>query len=335
MPEAPYEALQEALRAQAGLSPRQSASMLSGVRLQPKALRLAFPPDPIQGAPEAKAPAPPPGLSALAERAVRPDSLAQGRAFVQEHLLAIQSTARQFQVSPGVLVGIIGTETRFGRIQGDFPTLDTLATLGFQGPRRQEFFLGELVALVQLGQRLGRQPDDFLGSFAGALGIPQFMPSSYLKFARTADGTDRPADLFRRVDDALASVANFLVEHGWQPQAPVALPVQGLDPTWEHLEVKGLRPEHTLADLLAAGAVDPAHAKGFEPSTPMSLVRLSEGADPPTLWAAGAGFFAITHYNRSYRYAASVLALAAGLRSPRLKAPTWAGSRSVPPLLQS
>lgn len=333
MSEPLYAALLEDLRSQAQMPSARAEALLAGVKLQARALRLAFPPPKIE--PPGSPPTIPPSLSELALRQTLPDILAQGSSFVRSHSAAIDEVSAQFEVPPAVLLGILGVETRFGRIQGTFPTLDTLATLGFKGQRRQDFFLQELVALVRLSDALGRPVGSFAGSFAGALGIPQFMPSSYLRWARSHARVDRPADLFQRPEDALASVGNFLREHGWSAAHPVALPCRSTDPDLDRWEVVGLQAQHTLGELIEAGAVAPRDAEGYSRRAPMSLIRLTEGTEPDTRWAVGPSFFAITHYNRSYRYAASVLALAGGLRgSLGISGPRWAGSRSVPLPLQ-
>lgn len=248
-----------------------------------------------------------------------PVLLRAGLRFVEDNATALRRAEDQFGVNASILAAIIGVETRFGDIQGSFPTLATLATLGFQGHRRREYFLGEMEALLLLAVETRRPVETFVGSFAGALGMPQFMPSNYRRLAVDFDG-DGQIDLFRSAADAIGSVGNFLVNHGWTPGEALRWPVSeraALVSERAPYVVTRLEAEHRFADLQQAGLLKMPLPRGrpepADPDAPASLIELPEGNSAPVVWAVGRNFFALTQYNRSYLYAAGVIALAEAL----------------------
>ena len=244
--------------------------------------------------------------------------LTEGRIFLGQHLDTLTRVAKSTGIPVTVIAAIIGVETRFGSNTGKFPSLETLTTLAFESPRRAEFFRGELEALLLLGHQGHIDLANAQGSFAGALGIPQFMPSSWRNFA-VSDSRNQKPDLLTNPRDAIASVGNFLQRHGWQPDQPthaVAFIPEKLDPS--PFVAPKLEPVHTVAALARAGIEQQAPRLTF--GTKASLIDLPEADGTTIYWIAAKNFFVITQYNRSFMYAAAVLSLAEQLeqilRSP-------------------
>ena len=214
-----------------------------------------------------------------------------------------------------IIVAIIGVETIYGRNTGSFRVLDSLATLAFRHPdtarpERSQLFRDQLADLIQLDNRHELNARTATGSYAGALGLPQFMPGSLLRYAVDGDG-DHKIDLTSSPDDAIVSVANFLRQHGWQPGLPVFAPVT-LPDNAAKLVKGGLEPTYTWDELRALGAKD--RAGPFPDTWKQHLLGVVDLLDEPRHTAefrsGTPNFFAITHYNRSYFYAASVADLA-------------------------
>ncbi|MGA1603934.1 MAG: lytic murein transglycosylase [Burkholderiaceae bacterium] len=256
---------------------------------------------------------PPPSLSRrlalnLDERTVR-----EGRQLLAKQVLFLERAEDLYGVPPEVVVGILGVETRYGRITGNFRVLDTLASLGFQGERRRDFFLKELEALLVMGRRGDIDLFKSEGSFAGALGIPQFMPSSWQAWGVDFDQDGR-IDLINSMADAMGSVANFLKSHGWKRGLPSFTPLKlrSRDNPADFL-VTRLSAEHRLGDIERALPI-PKGWRSLPQDLPASIIRLPEPNSAPVYWLVSENFFAVTHYNRSYLYAASVLSLANAIR---------------------
>jgi membrane-bound lytic murein transglycosylase B len=276
---------------------------------QDGALRLVNPPPP-------DGPAPARSVYRVIQRSLNPKLIQDGNRFLRLHAPAFKRAFDQYGVPPRVIAGIIGIETRYGRIMGSFPTLDTLATLGFLNERRASFFRDEVSALLLLSHEQGLNLGQLKGSFAGALGIPQFMPSSWRRYAIDFDGDGR-VQLLQSPADAIGSVANFLREHGWVPRLKTHVGLGTLSDLQDRPEdigrisVSGLNAEHTVRDIIAAGAMH--DTPSLPPETPASVIALPEPDVGQLYWMATPNFFAITHYNRSYFYAVSVLALSEAL----------------------
>ncbi len=291
---------------QHGLPRAWLEAQFEGLGAQPRALALANPPPP-------KPDEPPRKRSWAKYRAlhVNDAQITQGREFLSEHQSVFRSVQRRFGVPAEVIAGIIGVETKFGRFTGRFPTLETLATLAFESPRRAEFFRKELEQLLIMGHQGLVSVRQVQGSFAGALGLPQFMPSSWRNFA-VAYRNASHADLLNSPEDAIASVGNFLKLHGWQRNAPSHVPAIVADAALAQQFIpKKLAPAHTVGQLESAGI------QQAQPRLPAdlqaSLIDLPEDDESPGYWFAANNFFVITHYNRSYMYAAAVLSLAEAL----------------------
>lgn len=274
---------------------------------QPKALALIAPPPPGPDDPPPRKRSWARYLSQHAD-AVR---IKEGREFLIRYRGVFDAVSEQSGVPAHVIAAIIGVETRYGKFTGRFPTLETLATLGFDSPRRADFFLKELENLLLMGHQGVIDLRDAKGSFAGALGLPQFMPSSWRQFAVAYKKRDRP-DLVNSPQDAIASVGNFLKLHGWaagEPSHSVALVPQGIDA--KPFVAPQLMPVHTVAQIQRAGIEqDQVRLSG---QMRASLIDLPEEDDSVKYWFAAHNFFVITQYNRSFMYAAAVLTLAESL----------------------
>ncbi|NYT70535.1 lytic murein transglycosylase B [Pusillimonas noertemannii] len=258
------------------------------------------------------------------KRFVEPVRIRAGVEFWNENRAMLDRAAAQYGVPPSIIVAIIGVETVYGRYTGSFSVLDAIATLAFrypdpQRPERSQLFQDQLADLILLDYQGVLDARQATGSFAGAMGLPQFMPGSLMRYAADGNG-DRHIDLAASPEDAIASVANFLVQHGWQPGlpvfAPVALPADakslvhgGLEPVydWEQLKTRGASKARAPAD------------SSFDSDWTQHKLGIVDLVDEPRKTAeyrcGTPNFFAITHYNRSYFYATSVADLAQELAS--------------------
>jgi membrane-bound lytic murein transglycosylase B len=250
-------------------------------------------------------------------RFVNESRLAQGLRFRQEHRIALLRAEAIYGVPREIVAAIIGVETEYGRNTGKFRVLEALATLAFDYPPRAPFFRRELEQFLLLARESGVPPLDYKGSYAGAIGIPQFMPSSQRSYAVDFDGDGR-IDLSRSAADAIGSVARFLSLHGWRPGEPVALPAS-VNEDVRALLAMGIKPSMPLREMqgrgvLAAGAEDLADA-------PAALIDLPSPGQPTEYWVGFTNFHALTRYNRSSFYAMSVFLLAESLREAREEAP--------------
>ena len=259
--------------------------------------------------------------------AYAPPFLAQERVdggvrFWRDNADALARAEVEYGVPPEIIVAIIGVETYYGRYTGPYRVIDALATLAFDYPRRATFFRGELKEYIALAHDQGFSPLVPKGSFAGAMGIPQFMPGSYRRFAIDFDG-DGHADLWKSNADVVGSIANYLVRHDWQRGQPVLLPalvaIEARPGAVRRLD-GGISERRPVAAWQADGvtiggaAVDAA-------VDPVGLLLLEEnggaGDDAVSLWIACPNFYVITRYNKSRLYASAVWALAERIKASR------------------
>ena len=240
----------------------------------------------------------------------------QGVAFWRRHAVLLKRAQHEHGVPPEIVVAILGVETQYGKHRGTWPALDALTTLAFQYPPRAAFFREELKHYLLLTRELKLDPARLQGSYAGALGMPQFIPSSWRHYAIDFDG-DRRADLFGSTADIVGSVANFLRVHGWERDAPVsdAAHVEGTLYLW--IEKLGVKPSLPLGQFVRHGVSPPQHR---DPELPAALIAF-EGESGPLLRIGYNNFYVITRYNRSSRYAMAVQELAEQLRSRYETAP--------------
>lgn len=235
---------------------------------------------------------------------VRETRIDGGVEFWRANRPLIERVATEFGVPAEFILAIVGVETNYGLNTGSYRVLDALVTLGFYYPRRGEFFSRELAEYFHLSREESLPLEEIKGSYAGAMGLGQFIPSSYRAYAVDFDDSGS-RDLWRSLPDALGSVANYLKVHGWNDQLPTVLPVAGVPAGLE--QAFGPKPRHTLAQLADMGiAFDPA---GLPPETPATLIEL-EGAEGPEYWIGLNNFYVITRYNRSPLYAMAVTQLA-------------------------
>ena len=232
---------------------------------------------------------------------------AEGVAFFREHRETLERAERETGVPAAMIVAIIGVETFYGRITGSYRVIDALSTLAFDYPRRSEFFTQELKHYLILTRDQGVDPLVPKGSYAGAMGYGQFMPSSYRSYAIDFDG-DGVTDIWNNPVDAIGSVANYFKAHGWRPGGPVvsaATVADGVGEEWFVRSRKDLVPKFTVAEFTAAG-ITPA-----DELDPQSLAiamdfELEEGRE---YWLGLHNFYVITRYNHSAMYAMSVYQL--------------------------
>lgn len=223
---------------------------------------------------------------------------------------ATLARARAFYGVPEeVIVAIIGVETEYGQNTGKFKVLEALATLAFRYPPRADFFRTELEQFLLLARENDMDPSSIRGSFAGAIGVPQFMPGSQRRYGVDFDG-DRRVDLTGSVEDAIGSVAHFLEEHGWQADQPVAIPARlAAEPDRALIEA-GIRPTLKVASLQQQGIDSDA-----DPQATVTLVDLVSPGAATEYWLGYENFYVITRYNRSSFYAMAVYQLAEAIKT--------------------
>ena len=247
-------------------------------------------------------------------RFVEPIRIRAGSAFWQDNAATLDKAARQFGVPADVIVGVIGVETIYGRNVGNFRVIDALATLTFDFPRahpkaqtRQAYFQGELTQFLVSASRMRTDPFSPVGSYAGAMGLPQFMPTSWAKFAVDYDGDGR-IDLRNSPADAIGSVANYLRAFGWQAGMPTHWPVQASrTPALTGALEADILPSFTASQLQAAGLAVPAAASAL--NAPLALVELPNGNGAADYVLGTPNFYVVTRYNWSAFYALAVIEL--------------------------
>jgi membrane-bound lytic murein transglycosylase B len=229
-------------------------------------------------------------------------SIERGREFMAEHAEAFARVESELGIDPRVVAAIIGVETRYGRFVGTHSVMNALGTTAFSDSPRSDYFLRELNAFFRLAANEGIDPLSLQGSFAGASGIPQFMPSSFLAYAIDFNG-DGQRDIWHNMEDAIGSVANYLAAHHWQPGAPVAIPARLQSRSAaEWVDHTRRRPHTAFSEVAAAGWLP---AQDIDPDEAVSLFRL-EGEQGEEFWLGLQNFYVITRYNHSILYAMAV-----------------------------
>jgi membrane-bound lytic murein transglycosylase B len=235
---------------------------------------------------------------------VTSDRIRQGTAFWRDHAATLARAEQQFGVPARIIVAILGVETRYGRNMGSYRVLDALATLGFDYPPRAEFFRGQLVEFFLMTREQNLAPEKVLGSYAGAMGYGQFMPSSFRKYAVDFDG-DGHIDVINDIDDAIGSIANYLKGHGWQPGAPIVVRASAQEPLPAGLLRDTLEPVTPLADYRRQNVL-PASALPDTLNAALFMVEAEAGSE---YWLALNNFYVVTRYNRSQMYALAAVQL--------------------------
>ncbi|MDA1074099.1 MAG: lytic murein transglycosylase B [Proteobacteria bacterium] len=237
----------------------------------------------------------------------------RGIEFWEQNAAALDRALKQFDVSPEYVVGIIGVETLYGQNVGSYRVVDALATLGFDYPPRATFFRRELSELLLLAREEETDPLDLKGSYAGAMGFGQFIPSSYRAYAIDFDG-DGKRDIWTNIDDAIGSVASYLARHGWKGQEPVVLQVG--EPTTKAMSIvnEGFIKSQTVAVLKEKGVEFGEDDLDVSGRAALYRMDLEEGAE---YWAGLNDFYVITRYNRSPMYALAVHQLSQEIKTRR------------------
>ena len=288
------------------LDPIWVQNTLAQAQRLPSVERLVLPPS----SPTAK------NWAAYRARFIEPIRIQAGLRFWQNNRNALERAEREYGVPASVIVGIIGVETLYGQNTGNFRILDALATLAFHFPSahpraaaRQAFFQSELEHFLLLTSRSGADPLNIRGSYAGAMGLPQFMPSSWAKFAVDFDGDGR-IDLFGSPTDAIGSVANYFKAYDWRPGMPTHYPVT-LTPGQSNMDsllAPDILPTFSVTSFLGQGAA--LSGAALQHPGPLALIELLNGPDAPSYVAGTENFYAITRYNWSSYYAMAVIELA-------------------------
>ncbi len=294
------------LAARRGLAAAWVRAALAQARYLPQLPKLVLPP--------------PPGSTVknwqvYRSRFIEPVRIRAGLRFWRRNAATLARAEREYGVPAQVIVGILGVETIYGQQMGALRVLDTLSTLAFDFPaehpraaQRQAYFRGELEQFLSLCSHTGTDPTEPRGSYAGAMGMPQFMPSSWVRWAIDYDGDGR-VDLSHSAADAIGSVANYLAGHGWTPGMPAYYALQ-FDPA--HLQLDALLapdivPSFSPAQLQAQGVLLDDAGQAHEGM--LALIELKNGSAEPSYVAGTGNFYTLTRYNWSSYYAMAVLAL--------------------------
>ena len=296
--------------AESGMSKRDVERWFAAARFQPRIVALMDRPL-----------LEPPKWFAYAPPFLSQERIDGGVRFWRDNEAALARAEATYGVPPQIIVAIIGVETFYGRYTGGYRVIDALATLAFDYPRRAQFFRGELKEYVILARDQGFSPLDPKGSFAGAMGVPQFMPGSYRRFAVDFDG-DGHADLWRSNADVIGSVGHYLMRHDWQRGEPVLAPAtvsaEARDIALRRLD-GGISERRPLAAWQLDGVTlrDATSEAGSDPVGLLLLEEAGEGANAASLWIAYPNFYVITRYNKSRLYAAAVWALSERIKNAR------------------
>lgn len=243
---------------------------------------------------------------------VTPQRVTDGLTFWNSHAATLERARREFGIPEEIMVAVIGIETNYGVQSGRHRVLDALTTLAFDYPKRAEFFRNELEQYLLLGREQRADILNIKGSYAGAIGIPQFMPSSYRRYAVDFDN-DGKADLSSSTADAIGSVANYLKSYGWETEQMVAVPALVNGENYRDTVYSGSKPFYTVEEMRKLGVAPRAAVPEDRQAT---LIEL-ENKVGNEHWLGFNNFFVITRYNRSVNYAMSVLQLAEEIRAAR------------------
>ena len=228
----------------------------------------------------------------------------QGAEFWREHASLLTEVSLKTGVPAEIIIAIIGVETFYGTYRGKDPVFDSLVTLAFDYPKRSKFFSRELEQLLLLAKEQNLDSKALMGSYAGAMGMPQFIASSYRSYAVDFDG-DGQANLFDSIPDIFASVANYFVKHGWRANEPVAGPLTALENNSIDRLNPGVKLQYKWSDLSRNGLYSKTE---LDPDTAVALVKL-EQKNVAEYWVGLQNFYVITRYNHSELYAMAVYQL--------------------------
>ncbi|GJM04657.1 MAG: soluble lytic transglycosylase B [marine bacterium B5-7] len=229
----------------------------------------------------------------------------EGVEFLNKNQEKLHAAEERFGVPAEIITAIIGVETFYGRIAGSYRVVDALNTLGFYYPKRAAFFRSEFEQFLLLAREQGFDPLSLKGSYAGAMGMPQFISSSYRHYAIDFDGDDT-IDIWNNSDDAIGSVANYFAEHGWQKNKAIVAKVKVKGERYKAVLGNGLEPDIGVAELEEFGIISNS---SFEKNEKLKLFEY-EQEDTNEYWLAHKNFYVITRYNHSHLYAMAVYQLA-------------------------
>lgn len=242
---------------------------------------------------------------------VTPKQIEQGKDFYQAHQTVLEAAYQRFGVPPEIIVAILGIETRYGRVMGNDKVITALSTLAFDYPPRKKFFTQQLRAFLQMAKQEGFDPLVPVGSYAGAMGMAQFMPSSFLDYAIDYEG-DGQRDLWHNPNDAIFSIANYLAKHGWQPEG--LLVDKAIAQTAGYTGVYQHQPFITLAELKAQGLYPLTAVANEQTVVGVFQLETALGQFP---WITFENFAVITRYNTSPLYAMAVIELARAIETEK------------------
>ena len=245
------------------------------------------------------------------------DRIKNGVVFYKRHQNQLKFAEKKFGVAPEIIVSILGVETGYGKNKGNIPVLQSLATLAFDYPPRAKFFKKELEEFLLLTKENKLNPVDLKGSYAGAMGSPQFMPSSYRSYAANLESKG-PVDLFNNNNSVIGSVANYFAKHGWKKDEAIAhiATVKQSKNLPKKASYYNPKPNITIEELKKSG-ISPKDRVLFKPSTKVAFLELVDHKDPKLkeYWIAGNNFYVITRYNHSVNYAMAVYQLSQEIKS--------------------
>ena len=293
----------ERMRIEHGFSASALRQLFGRVRYQPQVIEAMS--RPIVS---------PPSYEDFAARFLEPERIEAGVEFWRAHTDALERARSSFSIPPEIVVAILGVETYYGRNTGRYRVIDALTTLAFDYPRRADYFRGELEQFLLLAREQGISALDPRGSYAGAIGLPQFMPGSVRRYAIDFDGDGR-IDLANDAEDAIGSVARYLERYGWRPGQPVMALARIEGPGAETILASfdaGIAERRPLAAWTAAGVTGFTIPGDLAPD-PIGLVML-EISGAPTYWLTFENWHVLRRYNRSRLYASTVWALSEELR---------------------
>ncbi len=253
---------------------------------------------------------------------VTADRIREGVKFWDSHEKLLRRAEKKYGVPPQIIVAIIGVETRFGRHSGNYRVIDALSTLAFDYPPRATFFRKELENFLLMSREEKRDPLQFTGSYAGAMGMPQFMPSSFLSYAVDFD-KDGTRDLWDNTDDVIGSVANYFKRHHWRKGEPVASRAELSGKAPQVLLDKGYEPSISFGKLKAMGVKSLTR---YKDDNEVALIKLESGPGQEQYWVTRHNFYVITRYNHSPLYAMAVYQLGEAIRTTRAAAKRTTGA---------
>ena len=247
---------------------------------------------------------------------LKEDRIRGGVKFWRQNAKHLQRAYEEYGVPPEIIVAIIGVETKYGKYKGKFPVMNALTTLGFDYPKRSKFFKKELEEFLLLAREEKADPMSIKGSYAGAMGKPQFISSSYRRYAVDFDG-DGKRDILNSTVDAIGSVANYFAQHKWFKDEPVTTRAKVNGKNYQKIVKKGIKPKTPLKDVLNSG-VSIKQKQSPTLKTALIELELKKGHEH---WVAFNNFYVITRYNHSELYAMAAYQLSQEIKRFRFVGP--------------